>query len=657
MLRMNHKLVLSLLTVLLISSVQIFAQDLKSAIYLSKSQQYEAADKAFSALIKSEPANGNNYFYQGENIIKQYLADTITVSIKETADQANPIYKKGIEADTANALNLIGLGRIALLSGDRQSAKTYFGQAFSKLPKYKKISKIKEPQKHALVLAKLAEALIVGNSVDTAKALPYAREAQAIDPNNPEIFMITGDVYMVINDASAAIKNYNRAKDLDKNSCEAAVKIGNIYRRAENLQVAIPNFEEAIKIDAKFAPAYLELGELYNLAGQSEKAKTNFKKYLELSGNNFPAKVKYITALYKSKDYEEALKNIEEVLAVDKSKTYLIRLAAYCQYDKKKPDYNKALTYIEDFFKVTPQDKLITKDYAYYGKTILKIYQDYPKAAPDTARMRAAYAQMLNKRDNEKNKKLIDSYQPKLDSIQAKLNTLVAKLKVDSTAAQKGFDKLTIAFNMDTTNNEIMMDLINFYYGSYKRYGDAAKYFQKVIAKDKEFSVKNHEYLGKCYYYSRDYNKAVDVYTKITKSKPDYIPAYSMLATTYASLDPDSKLGLAKPHYEELITKASADTVKNAKDLVDAYNYFGSYYLFTEVDNEKAKMYFNKIVAIDPKNKTGNNVVKGYTSLAYLYTKAKDYNKAKECYEKILEVDPKNGGAQQGKADIEKMKK
>jgi len=649
----NSLLVCMIGLIMLFGPMQSVAQDLPSAISLTKSQQYETAETAFRTLITNEPANGNNYFYFAENYLRQYLADTITVTLKETSDLVIPLFQKGTEVDSANALNYVGLGRMALLNKDVATANKYFAKAKSMLPAYKKVTKIKEPQKHALVLAKLGEAQIVRNYVDTAKALPYVREAQLIDPTNPEIFIIAGDVFMLINDASTAIKNYNRAKDLRPNSCSASIKIGNIYVRAENLQVAIPYFEDAIKIDAKFAPAYRELGELYNLAGQYEKAKKNFIKYLELSGDNMPAKVKYVNSLYKSKDYDEAIKNIEEILAIDKSKSYLIRLAAYCYYDKKKPDYNKSLSYIEDFLKQTTADKVISKDYLYHGRSILKIYQDYNRAGMDTMRLRNDYRRFSDELAKAKTPKQKDALKNKMDSVSNKLAPIVQKMKQDSTAAEVGFTKLLYAFNMDTTKYEILDEIASFYY-IYKRFNESANYYIKVIQHDDQFSSSNHMQLGRAYYQAKDFTKAEQIFIKVTENKSDYVPGFVWLANTNASLDPDSKLGLAKPKYELVIQKASADSVKYANDMFNSFGYLASYYYLVEQNYDQAKVYFSRMIGLDPKNKA--NQVKGYSGMALVYTKAKDYGKARECYNKILELDPKNLDAPKALKDLDKMK-
>jgi len=46
------------------------------------------------------------------------------------------------------------------------------------------------------------------------------------------------------------------------------------------------------------------------------------------------------------------------------------------------------------------------------------------------------------------------------------------------------------------------------------------------------------------------------------KKNPDYLPAYVYIARAYSKMDPDTKLGLAKPKFEKLLSVASKDSVK-----------------------------------------------------------------------------------------------
>jgi tetratricopeptide (TPR) repeat protein len=152
-------------------------------------------------------------------------------------------------------------------------------------------------------------------------------------------------------------------------------------------------------------------------------------------------------------------------------------------------------------------------------------------------------------------------------------------------------------------------------------------------------------YLGKTYYQMKDYTRADSVFTAITVKEPDYVQAYLWIANTYASLDPETKEGLAKPKYEKVIEKALVDTVKYKQELFESYSYMGSFYLFSpKPDYEKSEYFYNKIITLDPVNKKWQ--VKGYKSLGIIYTKRKEYNKAIGFYKKALGIEPNDADSQ-----------
>ena len=328
------------------------AQDLTSATLLTRSEQYDKALSMFQQLIQKEPANSKNFFFLGENYLADYFSDTISNSLTVAAQAAKEVYQKGVAANANDPLNYIGLAKVAFFQGDAKTAVEMRTKARSLLLPYKNIKKISPPApEYAYALAKIAESYIKDDKVDTAFALPLVREAIKIDNKNRDVYLIAGDIYILGNDGSKAISYYNQAQFADPKSPTANMKIGNIYVKGRALQAAIPYFEQAISLNAEYAPAYRELGQVYLLAQRFDQSKENFKKYLDLTAGNIPAKTRYVNALFYAKDYEGVIKNVEDIFAVDKSRTYMNRIAGYSCYEKNPPDYNKALSYMETLFK------------------------------------------------------------------------------------------------------------------------------------------------------------------------------------------------------------------------------------------------------------------------------------------------------------------
>lgn len=644
---------LSLKSVFLLASLfcilvsnKISAQDLDAANRLTRSEQYDEAEAAYNQLIQKEPGNSKNYFYYGENQLLSYFADTISNSLKVVTDQARDIYNKGIKADSINPLNYIGLAKVSFYLGNDDEAKSFRVKAKKCLPPYKKVSKIANPKDYAFALAKLAESYIRNESVDTAFALPLLREAISIDPKNRDIFIIAGDIYYLAKDGSNSIRNYNIANNLDKNSPTANMKIGSIYMKGKNLQAAIPYFDQAIKLNANYAPAYRELGQLYSMAGRYDQSKENFKKYLELTKGNIPAKIRYVNALFYAKEYDEVVKNVEEIFAVDQSRTYLNRIAAYSSFEKNPPAYEKALAYMDKLFKEMPADRIIQKDYTYYSKILLKKNSDYPKMVQDTAKLHRDLDKNLDRYEKAKGENK-EKIKVQIDTLNNKIARLEKQISADDVELDKAFVTYKKAYEQTPDNKALLNDIaVNLY--NYQRFNESAKYFEKLIQLGKN-DVNDYMQIGKAYNKGRSYSKADSMFTLVNEKFPDYLQAYVWKANTYVAMDPDSKQGLAKPQFEMVIQKARVDSVKNADELYNAYRYMGYYYL-TAKNYTKSKEYYNLMINLNPNSKDFQT--RGYNALGYMYSVSGDYDKAIEAFNKTLELDPENQTAKVSKQNV-----
>lgn len=639
----------------------IKSQDLTSAIQLTRNESYDKAEEMYKALIQKEPGNSKNYFYYGENYLLDYFADTISNSLVVATKAAKEIYEKGVSANPNDPLNYVGLAKVATYLGDDKTANEMRTKAKSFLLPYKNLKKISPPAKdYAFALAKIAESYAKDGMVDTSLALPLIRQAITIDSKNAEIFLIAGDLYMMVTDGSNAIKNYNLAQFADPQSPTAAMKIGYVYVKGRALQQAIPNFEEAIRLNANYAPAYRELGQLYWRAGRLEQSKANFKKYLELTAGNIPAKTRYVNSLFYAGDYEEVIKNVEEILAVDKSRGYMNRLAGYSYYEKENPDYVKALSYMETLFTSVNPESILQKDHHYLARILVKKNQNYPKMADELAssktlldkeKSRLATATAANK----------PKYAASVDEITKKIGGLESGLAAANKELDRAFVEYNKALNFKRTDpnapltsqeRSIMSEMASNYY-TFRRYDNAAKTWAKLIDPAKENNLNDYMQVGRAFYNGEKYKSADSVFNLVMQKSPDYLPAYVYSARTYSRMDPDTKLGLAKPKFEKLLNVAGKDSVKNESEMMEALTYLG-YYNMENGNYTKAKELYNRMINLNPASK--ENKIRGYNGLGSLETKAAGLEKTLEgklgylaksadAYEKIIAIDPMNASA------------
>jgi len=533
-----------LLTALLSTCISsyIHSQDLATAVRYTKSEQFDTADSLFHQLILKEPGNSKAFFFYGENRILNYFSDTISNSLIATANQVKEIFGNGVKADTSNPLNYIGLAKLAFYLGNDREAERLRAKAKGLLPPYKKVSKITNPQDYAYALAKIAESYIRGLTVDTSLAMPLVREAVMIDNTNPDIYIILGDIYILANDGSNSIKNYKLAQDHDPGSPTANMKIGSIYVRGLNLMAAIPYYEAAIKLDSKYAPAYRELGQLYSMAGKYDRSKEYFRTYLDLTKGNIPAKIRYVNALFYSKDYKEVVQTVEEIFAVDKTRNYLNRIAAYSCFEMEGSDMNKALYYIENLFRTVPAENLIKKDYLYLAKILLKKNSGYPKLLQDTAKI-SLELDVAHKNLSTAKSQNQAKWRTKIDSLNIRKENLCDEIRVSDEEIDRAFKSYHNALLFDQKDVNLLSEIAVSYY-TCKRYEGAAATWEKLLDLGRN-DVNSYMQIGRAYYMARNYRKADSVFSVVTKKYPDNVQSYLMIARTYSQMDADSKIGLA----------------------------------------------------------------------------------------------------------------
>lgn len=637
-------LILALLMICGVAGLR--AQTLDEAITATNNEQYDKAEQILLDLAKKSP-DSKIYYRLGENTLLNFFADTISNSLKVVAAEAKQQFEKGISLNANDPFNYVGLAKVASYLGDQQTATQMRLKAKSFLLPYKKVTKIPNAQDYAFTLAKLAESYIVFDRVDTTLALPLVREALLIDSKNSNIYIIAGDIYLLVNNGSMAIKNYNYAQDFDLKSPIANMKIGNIYFKGRNLMAAIPYYEQAIALDKNYAPAYRELGQLYSLAGRFKESKSNFETYLTLTNQNIPAKIRYVNALFYSKNYADVVKNVEDIFAVDKSRIYLNRIAGYSSYEQG--NYAEALKYMDKLFDQLPADRILKKDYIYYARIIIKKNINYPKLLGELDKASAELAKV-----KEKNEALKGPAKEKEKVDEAPYAAKVAEIQSNADAIAKELDKAYDAYDKAITFSDEDLNLIqekanNLY--QHRRYSDAASNWKRLIAKGKN-SDENYLQIGKAYYQGKDFDKAEEVFKELQTKSPDYIPGYLWDANNAVAKDPDSKLGLAKSKFSALIGKAASDSVKYANEIFDALRYLG--YNALQADKfDEAKSYYNRMLNLDPNNK--DYQIKALGSMNTMYMTMGDYGKAVECNNKILAIDPNNAQAKSNTQYIQSL--
>jgi predicted Zn-dependent protease len=321
-----------------------FGQTLKDAIRKTDNERYSDALNDFNSLIAKEPNIGDNYFYFG-----QYYM------IKGEIDSAKMIWAKGFQMDNLSPLSLVGNGSVIYLNGNSEGAKLEFEKALT-ATKGKK-----DNIKNAEVRRGIATIYIKSEKKNLDEAIKTIEEAILKDPNNEENYLLQGDALYekTPNNASAAIKSYNKVLEINPKSPRGIVRVAIIYQRAQSPDEAQKKYNDAKQVDSTYAPAYRENAELNMRFNQPKKAIENWKKYLRLN-NTIEARYRYATAMFLGKQYCEVIEEINSLYANGFTNFYTDRMLGYsyveCTTDPE--GYKKGLSALDRFFASAPADKI-----------------------------------------------------------------------------------------------------------------------------------------------------------------------------------------------------------------------------------------------------------------------------------------------------------
>ena len=405
--------------------------------------------------------------------------------------------------------------------------------------------------KDANVLKAVAEAYLTDTKY-LLDALNLLNKAKAINANDGDIHLLLGDAQLMQNaqQGGEAVSSYERAAKADPKSGKPHYKIGKIFQRARSNDIAIASFEKATAADPDYAPAYKELGEIYYTQKAADKAVQAYEKYLAISENPGQAKFQYAFFLFMAKKYDKANAIFKEVTTNTNVSPVALRYYAYSLIEQGNTEEAKKI--FEQYFQRAKPEEIQANDYAYYGKLLQKL------APPEDSMANEYFAKAI----------ALDSLMPEI-----------------------------IQLHGDT-------------FFKRKKYADAAQAYKQLMSIRKQPLSQDLYSIGRAYYYSGQYPQADSAFTQLAQKQPNMTVGYLFAARSKSQIDSTMKEGLAKPMYDALLERALQNPEKNKKEIIEAYEYNGAYYLQVKNDVLKSKEYFEKILAIDPNHAQAKEFMK-----------------------------------------------
>jgi tetratricopeptide (TPR) repeat protein len=323
------------------------------------------------------------------------------------------------------------------------------------------------------------------------------------------------------------------------------------------------------------------------------------------------------------------------------------RLAGYSYYEKKNPDYGKALEYMDKLFKTAAAEYIYPKDHHYTARIIIKKNQDLPKLSDELVNL-GQQVERSKSRYNSAPAAEKTKLKAGLDEMTAKYEKMKSDVDRMEKEVERGFNEFKKTIQLKPQDAALKNELAVDYY-TFRRYDDAAKTWAMLLDPSKT-DVNALMRIGRAYYNGNNLKAADSIFTVIASKNPDYLEAYIWSARTNSKMDPDYKLGLARPKFEKVLQVAGKDSLANSSEMMEAFGYLGWYH--SEKGNIGAsRSYYSRMVNLDPKSR--DNKIKGYNGLGQLESKLAAEEKTLEgklsilgraidAYEKSLALDPNN---------------
>lgn len=398
---------------------------------------------------------------------------------------------------------------------------------------------------------------------DTLNAMQMGELAIKINKNYGPGYVLLGDVETAKDNGGAASAWFEQAMMMDPQNEDG-------YRRYAqvNSKVSPTASVEALEKLRSVRPDYpvdIISAEIYDRAGNMEKAIEYYGK-VDLNKMEDYQIAGYATDCFLTDKYEKSL----EIVKFGKTKfprnAGINRLLLFNNTQLK--NYDEALAAANDLFNASDSAHIGENDYFYYGNAY------YGKEMYDEA------IDMFQKTiaHNPDNKVLVKDGQKKISDAYS--------AKGDLENAVAAYDKYLACLDKVTA-----LDLYN-----------KAKMYMNQVDKVTDPAEKEKLLLT-----------ADGVFAKMAEAD-----ASNAIFATYNrahigfTLDPETKTGAAKPHYEKLVELILAEAANGGKPdntrLVEAYRYLGYYYLLQD-DKATADGYWNKILEIDPENETAKQAL------------------------------------------------
>ncbi|HSD13348.1 MAG TPA: hypothetical protein VLB74_01730 [Flavobacterium sp.] len=446
--------------------------------------------------------------------------------------------------------------------------------------------------------------------------------------------------------------NFDKAAaNIKKKDVDELLFIAKAYINSENpdYKKAIEITNKALLIDDKFPNSYLTMGDAQYGDKNAGEAFRAYESAYDYDKSLLIARVKYAAINKSAKNFTDAVKILNEVIAKDANFGPAYRELAETYYfwgsnePTKYDEYiKKGLQYYEKYMSLTDysvESRMRHADFLILAKDYKALeieaneMKKLDKVNPRILRY-LGYAAYENGNFAESSKAMTEFFakvEPKRiiarDYLYLGLTKMAEAKKADGTYDEKIFNEGVAELNKAVEKDPVIASELNPLGQKMfkeKLYKNASKLFEVAIKnpKSKNYFADNF-YLGYALYF--DYDEKTSPKDQLAKADAAFSKVIELNAATQdahlfkaraneAMGTPESKK-IALTAYEEYLklvnAKGDAEKAKPAvkKNLIEAYTFVGAHYA-NSADKAKAIENLEKLLAIDPANAYATKTLK-----------------------------------------------
>lgn len=432
-------------------------------------------------------------------------------------------------------------------------------------------------------------------SGQTERGLSAFQQLVDLDPKRVDAFYSLASIYAAQGDLTSAEEMIRKGIEADPASGLGYYYLGKIAFEKKAIEAALQHYRKALSLHPYFEQAHLEVARIHELEEKPEEAEKVYRTIIEeINPRSREATVRLIQLLIQGKEFDEALRFLDEMAQADPSNLDIPLQEALIWVEKK--EFAKAIEKVEAVMKVRPDDLRLT----IYLASLYEEGDGYEKAV-------SLYEDILSK-DN------------KLYDVRIRLGALYFyKLKKIKEALEQG----DLARQIDVQRPEAYLFNGLVLYEE-DRFEEAARVFAQGIEKSPK-TPDLHFHLGATYDKLNRFEDVIKQMEKTISLDSNHANALNYLGYTYA------EKGIRLNEAIDLINRALAIRPDDGY-FVDSLGW--AYYKKGKIP--EALEALNRAVSLVPEDPVIHE------HLGELYLKQNRLDLAKEAWAHSLKLDPKN---------------